>query len=124
VTDFWICRRRALDVRQLYKKHGIHRFTKGFNMRAFIAFFCGIAPDMPGLAAACGAKGVPKGATYLHSLSWLVATVVSGLVYWVSFKIVPFEVSPSQEMYMDGVESSEGEAENISGEVEKKQFDK
>ncbi|CAD0042290.1 unnamed protein product [Aureobasidium pullulans] len=104
ITDFWICRRRSLDVRALYKKHDVHHFTAGFNIRAFIAFFCGIAPNMPGLAAACGASGVPNGARYLYSLSWLVSTLVAGLVYWVSFKIKPFEISPSQEMYMDGVE--------------------
>ncbi|THX54945.1 hypothetical protein D6D02_08176 [Aureobasidium pullulans] len=104
ITDFWICRRRSLDVRALYKKHDVHHFTAGFNIRAFIAFFCGIAPNMPGLAAACGASGVPNGARYLYSLSWLVSTLVAGLVYWISFKIKPFEISPSQEMYMDGVE--------------------
>jgi NCS1 family nucleobase:cation symporter-1 len=123
VTDFWICRRRALDVRQLYKVHGVHSFTKGFNIRAFIAFVCGVAPDLPGLAAACGAAGIPNGAKYLYSLSWLVATVISGFVYWVSFKIVPFEISPSQEMYMDGIQGVEEEAEKVSGEVTKKQFD-
>lgn len=123
ITDFWICRRGALDVRQLYKKHGIHRFTKGINVRAFVAFVAGIAPDLPGLAAACGASGVPKAASYLYSLSWLVATIVSGLVYWLSFKVVAFEVSPAQEMYMDGVEGVEAETTSASIEFVKKDFD-
>lgn len=123
VTDFWICRRRALDIRQLYKKHGVHSFSKGFNIRAFIAFICGIVPDLPGLAHACGQTGIPKGAIYLYSLSWLVATVVSSFVYWVSFKIVPFEVSPTQEMYMDGFDASETDVVEVPETGEKKQFE-
>lgn len=123
VTDFWICRRRALDVRALYKKHGVHHFTAGFNIRAFIAFVCGIAPNMPGLAAACGAKGVPNGAKHLYSLSWLVSTLVAGTVYWLSYKIQPFEVSPSQEMFMDGVDSSEAEVTKVQAEMNKKELE-
>lgn len=123
MTDFWICRGRALDVRQLYKKHGVHCFTKGVNIRAFVAFLCGVAPDLPGLAAACGAKGIPNGAKYLYSLSWLVAIVVSGFVYWVLWKLFPFEISPSQEMYMEGVEGTEEDATSESVKVHKKDFD-
>ncbi|KAL1301565.1 hypothetical protein AAFC00_005802 [Neodothiora populina] len=124
VTDFWICRRRSLDVRELYKKHSVHSFTKGFNFRAFVAFFCGIAPDLPGLAAACGAKGVPVGAKDLYSLSWLVAIIISGAVYWALWKIFPFEVSPSSDMYVDGIEDrSDDGVTKIPHEVSKKDFD-
>lgn len=92
-------------MRELYQKHGVHRFSAGFNTRAFIAFFCGIAPNMPGLAAACGAKSIPKGAIYLYSQSWLVSTVISGLVYWALYAVMPFEVSPTKELYVEGVGS-------------------
>lgn len=84
---------------------------------------------MPGLAAACGAKGVPKGAIYLYSLSWVVATLISGSVYWALSKLFPFEVSPSQEMYMDGIDGIDGkessleEVTQVSGKAEKKEFD-
>lgn len=111
-----------MDVRQLYKVHGVHSYTKGINIRAFIAFMCGIAPDLPGLAAACGAKHVPNGAKYLYSLSWLVAILVSSLVYWISFKIVPFAISPSQEIYMDIDSGVEVRVEQVTEEMEKKQF--
>lgn len=64
---------------------------------------------MPGLAAACGASGVPKGATYLYSLSWLVSTLVAGFVYWVSFKLVPFPVDEKQELVIEGGEVASSE---------------
>ncbi|KAK8195721.1 NCS1 nucleoside transporter [Phyllosticta capitalensis] len=109
ITDFWICRQRRLSLSSLYDPHGIHRYLSGVNWRAIIAFICGIVPNMPGLAAACGASGVPKGATYLYSLSWLVSTLVAGFVYWMSFKLVPFPVDEKQELVIEGGEVASSE---------------
>jgi NCS1 family nucleobase:cation symporter-1 len=106
IVDFWICRRRSLRIGSLYEMHGTHYFTAGFNLRAFLAFICGIVPNMPGLAAVCGQAGIPKGATYLYSLSWLVSILVSGSVYWVLFQIKPFKVDEEEEKFaIDGVEA-------------------
>lgn len=104
--------------------HGVHRYTHGVNIRAFVAFICGIAPDLPGLAAACGAKGIPKGASYLYSLSWLVAIVISGLVYWLLSQVFPMEISPTLEMYMDGADGTDATEEGTAEvEMNKKAFD-
>ncbi|OJJ36273.1 hypothetical protein ASPWEDRAFT_151547 [Aspergillus wentii DTO 134E9] len=104
IVDYWICRRRRLRIQSLYNAHGTHSFTHGVNMRAIIAFILGIAPNLPGLAAACGQSGVPKGVQYLYSLSWLVSILVSGSVYWVLFRIWPFEV---EDDVIEGVEAVE-----------------
>lgn len=61
---------------------------------------------MPGLAAVCGQTGVPKGARYLYSLSWLVGILVSSVVYWVLFKINPFPVDEQEIEILEGVEHS------------------
>ena len=64
---------------------------------------------MPGLAAACGAVGIPKGAMYVYSLSWLVSTVVGGFSYWACWKIWPCEVDDSREqLYVEGLPDTEG----------------
>lgn len=103
VVDYWGCRRRRLSVRALYKMHGTHKYSKGVNFRAVVAFVCGIAPNMPGLAAVTGQKGVPTGARYLYSLSWLVSIVISGVVYWVLFLVWPFEVD-ERALVLEGIE--------------------
>ncbi|TQN64813.1 Uracil permease, partial [Colletotrichum shisoi] len=77
ICDFWICRKRQVHVSSLYDPRGIHYHTLGVNPRAVVAFILAIVPNMPGLAAACGAKGVPKGAVYWYSLSWLVSTLIA-----------------------------------------------
>lgn len=103
ICDYWICRAQYLKVSALYEGRGTHRYTLGVNPRAVVAFFCGITPNLPGLAAACGANGVPKGATYLYSLSWTVSTLVAGLTYWVSWKAWPFSVDETEDtIYIEG----------------------
>lgn len=76
----------------------------GINPRAIIAFIFGIVPNMPGLAAVCGAKGVPKGAVYLYSLSWLVSTLVSASTYWLCWKVWPFPIDEKHEAFIEGQE--------------------
>jgi NCS1 family nucleobase:cation symporter-1 len=113
VVDYWVCRGRRLRLRSLYEAHGTHYFTKGVNLRALAAFVCGIAPNMPGLAAVTGQKGVPVGATYLYSQSWLVSTVVAGCVYWGLFLVWPFEVDDKVITGIEGIEGIERVEEGI-----------
>jgi NCS1 family nucleobase:cation symporter-1 len=113
VVDYWVCRGRRLRLRSLYEAHGTHYFTKGVNFRALAAFVCGVVPNMPGLAAVTGQKGVPVGATYLYSQSWLVSTVVAGCVYYALFLVWPFEVDEKMITVIEGVEGVEGVEEGI-----------
>lgn len=89
IIDYYILRDRYLDIPGLYRLKGPYYFFKGFNIPAFIAFFCGIAPNLPGLAAACGAMGIPTGAIYLYSVSYVTGVVVSGVIYYGLCKFVP-----------------------------------
>lgn len=91
MSDFWILRNRHLNLSSLYRHPDIYSFFHGFNIRAFVAFVCGIAPNLAGLAKATGNKDVPKGATYVYSLSWLVGTIVAFVMYTIAGKIWPME---------------------------------
>ncbi|KAI7774504.1 NCS1 nucleoside transporter [Diaporthe eres] len=121
VCDYWICRARSLRVSSLYDPKGTHYYTMGINPRAVIAFIFGIVPNMPGLAVACGAKGVPKGAVYLYSLSWLVSILVSGSTYWLCWKVWPFPVEQKNEAYIEGQEPQET-VPNIQGNDHKELY--
>ena len=120
VVDYWVCRGRRLRLRSLYEAHGTHYFTKGVNIRAMIAFVCGIAPNLPGLAAVTGQDGVPKGASYLYSCSWLVSIVVSGVVYYLLFLVWPFEVE-EKVIVLEGMEEGDRDVRVEEGVVPKKE---
>ena len=48
-VDFFLVKRQKLDIYELYRPDGIYRFTKGWNWRSYIALFCAIAPNLPGM---------------------------------------------------------------------------
>lgn len=128
MVDFWIIRARALSLRTLYSasKADTHWFVGGYNWRAGVAWVCGIAPDLPGLAKACNPNlSVPNGAVYLYSQSWLVSVCVSAGVYWVLHKIAPMPIDPKDEPFLVGVgKDGEAEAESEKEKADvKKAFD-
>jgi NCS1 family nucleobase:cation symporter-1 len=106
MADFWVLRGRHLCLEALYKHPDIYSYWNGFNLRAFVAFGAGIAPNLAGLAKATGQDSVPKGASYVYSLSWLVGTVISFLVYWGFGKAFPME----DRLDADVLEGLEGDA--------------
>ncbi|KAI9738864.1 MAG: hypothetical protein M1834_008371 [Cirrosporium novae-zelandiae] len=114
MVDYWILRQRFLNIPSLYRHPDLYSFFHGLNPRAFIAFVCGITPNLPGLANATGQSGVPTGAIYLYSLSWLIGTVIASTVYYVLGRVWPMDVGKGEGGdEIVGV----GEAELWKGEV-------
>ena len=103
MSDFWVLRARHLNLASLYHHPNIYSFFHGFNVRAFGAFICGIAPNLAGLAKAVGNKHVPKRAIYVYSLSWVVGTLVAFVVYTIAGKVWPMEEKFEEGHLMEGL---------------------
>lgn len=106
MSDFWVLRKRHLNLTSLYRHPDIYSFFHGFNVRAFAAFLLGIAPNLAGLARATGNLSVPKGATYVYSLSWLIGTTVAFIVYTILGKMWPMDDKIDEGQAMDAVDGS------------------
>ncbi len=136
-TDYYVLRDRKLNLPGLYKADGPYRFYHGFNIPCFIAFLCGILPNLPGLSWVCGNKSVPKGAIYLYSISYVTGITIGSLVYYLICKYFPslwnanlanFEEDPGNtfvpnaEELVDGIElrSSELGSSEVSLRVNEK----
>jgi NCS1 family nucleobase:cation symporter-1 len=104
MSDFWILRNRHLNLASLYRHSDIYSFFYGFNIRAFAAFACGIAPNLAGLAKVTGNNRVPKRATYVYSLSWLIGTIVAFVIYTLLGKIWLMEDKFGDGQVMDGMD--------------------
>ena len=50
-VDFFVVKRKRLDIYELYRPEGIYYFTYGWNWRAYIALACGVGPNLPGMIA-------------------------------------------------------------------------
>jgi nucleobase:cation symporter-1, NCS1 family len=71
IVDYWIVRRRQLDLAELYKLDGRYSYSGGWNGRAIAAVFIGVIPIVPGFLKAATTKdfaGVFSNPTFVESL--------------------------------------------------------
>lgn len=97
IVDYFIVRRRRLDVEALYDARGEYSFGgSGFNWRALVAVVVGIIPNVPGFLsqASGGAVGTSDFLADLYTYAWFVSLLVSGLVYWVLNRLSPLPGGP------------------------------
>jgi len=84
IADYFIKRRRTLDVDGLYAADGPYTFTRGFNLRAIIIFVVSVAPNLPGFLAAAGAvdkAAIPQVFHDLYTFAWFVGVLLSFILY-------------------------------------------
>lgn len=90
ISDYYFVRKGYLEVRNLYsgKKTGPYYYAYGVHWRAYLAYICGIAPNLPGFIGAIGKK-VPIGATYIFNLNFFVGFITSAFIYWLLAHFFP-----------------------------------
>ncbi|KAI4760211.1 uridine permease-like protein Fui1 [Aureobasidium sp. EXF-3400] len=137
-ADYWLIKRRHIDVPALYDPHGRYRYHYGVNWQGLAAFLVAVCPNLPGLANSINATSISAGAKHLYSFDWLYGFVSSIFVYTVLSKIFPtkealiprsiysLEVVEGKEMSSD--RDIEGESDGIfekkGGNVEAVDFGK
>jgi nucleobase:cation symporter-1, NCS1 family len=47
-TDYWLVKKRKIDVPSLYRRHARYRYNHGANWRAAVAFLISVVPNTPG----------------------------------------------------------------------------
>jgi len=88
IADYFIVRRGALVVNDLYKRHGTYEYSRGFNGVAIGALALGVAPSLPGFIAAL--RGVPETGVFgtIYNWAWFVGFLLSAFVYVLGMRIV------------------------------------
>jgi len=84
IADYWIVRKKALDVPDLYRVHG--RYA-GVNWVAMLALVLGVAPNVAGfLGAVKVLKGEPTMWDAIYPYAWFTGFIVAGGVYLVGMR--------------------------------------
>jgi NCS1 family nucleobase:cation symporter-1 len=78
IADYWLVRRRQLDLADLYRPGGRYGGTKPV---AVIALLAGVAPNVPGFLHAAGLATVPAFFNTLYVYAWFSGFLVGALVY-------------------------------------------
>ncbi|MDP8214475.1 MAG: NCS1 family nucleobase:cation symporter-1 [Candidatus Euphemobacter frigidus] len=93
IADFYIVRRRKLNLAGLYQEDGPYKFTAGFNWVGIIAFILGVLPNIPGflteIAPQTFAHIVPVFWKTFYLYAWFSSFFISLAVYavWMSAKL-------------------------------------
>src|SRR5918994_847804 len=88
IVDYWIVRKRQLDLAELYKMDGSYSYSGGWNWRAIAAVLVSVALVLPGFLKAATTAGLNGGPfpnpTFIESLynyGLFLTFTVSALVY-------------------------------------------
>ena len=78
LADYYVIRKKNLQIAELYKTNGSFRYMSGFNPAAMISLFAGVGIALIGFF-------VPA-LEALYNLSWFSGFIVAFLLYWVLMK--------------------------------------
>jgi NCS1 family nucleobase:cation symporter-1 len=89
IADYWIIKRRRVDVPALYQPKGRYAYAYGTNWRAVVAMLCSIGPTLPSLVHNVNASINIGGAEYIADLVWYYGFFSAFIVYIVLSKAFP-----------------------------------
>jgi nucleobase:cation symporter-1, NCS1 family len=84
IADYFVYRRRKLNVTALYQAEGEYRFTNGFSIVALISLVLGALPSLPGFLLnlkLLNAGSVPPLLAHLYNYAWFIGFAVAFTVY-------------------------------------------
>jgi len=84
ICDYFVLRRRELNVNDLYLRGGDYEYSKGFNWNAVAALVVGAAVALTGLVA--------PAVRFLYDYSWFVGFGVSFITYYALMRAEPARV--------------------------------
>jgi NCS1 family nucleobase:cation symporter-1 len=90
IADYFVYRRRKLNLAGLYDEHGEYLFTHGFSLVAIIALAVGALPSVPGFLVQVHAlkpESLPPFLTHLYDYAWFVGFAVAFVVYLIGRRL-------------------------------------
>lgn len=96
IADYFLVRKKQLDLVGLYRKEGPYWYGSGFNPAALVALALGILPNLPGFLGTIKVMEVGAFWMKLYSYAWFVGFGISFAVYavWMLVLTPPKPTSP------------------------------
>ena len=97
IADYFVLRKRRLEVIELYKERGQYRFTNGFSIVSLVVLALSVLPNLPGFLAAIGVLDKEKLAPIfltLYSYAWFIGFATAFVLYLLGKKFVSESPEP------------------------------
>ncbi|RVX71924.1 hypothetical protein B0A52_04323 [Exophiala mesophila] len=115
--DFWVVHQRKYDTVELYKPHGIYRYTGGVNWRAIVAFLSGVAPSLPGFINGINNNIDVGVGIHPYQFGWLLGFTGTAAVYTFLSLVFPArETFIERAVRPDEIFAQRGEIMGVSPE--------
>lgn len=89
LADYYLLRKRELNVVELFKSNGIYSGSNGWNWAGVLALIIGILPNLPGFLAGVGlTDGVSDFFAMIYTYAWFVGLFVAGIAYLILASIM------------------------------------
>jgi len=92
IADYFVYRRKTLNLSALYDPQGEYRFTNGFSVAALAALIVAVLPALPGFFAQVhliDGTGLSPFLISLYNYAWFVGFGLAFAVYLIVRKIAP-----------------------------------
>ena len=89
IADYYLIRRRRLDLVGLYRRDGPYWYRGGWNPCALVALAAGIGPCLPGFAAAAGLASVAPIWMRMYDYAWFVSFSAAFVTYAAQMRLRP-----------------------------------
>lgn len=92
IADYFIYRRRQLDVAALYTRGGAYEYASGFSWVAIASLVAGALPSLTGFLAhikAIDGKSLPPFLLHLYDYAWFVGFGIAFVLYLALRKVAP-----------------------------------
>lgn len=106
IADYWVVKKRKIDVPALYQPKGRYAYYHGFNWRAIVALIASIGPTMPSLVNNINGNVDIGGSIYLADMNWYYGFFSAFLVYIVANWLAPANESLLSREEMDALDVS------------------
>jgi nucleobase:cation symporter-1, NCS1 family len=92
IADYFVCRKKKLNVSALYQSYGEYTFKNGFSLIALISLVLGAAPSLPGFLVnvkILDANNVPIFLAQFYNYAWFIGFAVAFAFYLLGKKLFP-----------------------------------
>ncbi|KAI5055891.1 hypothetical protein GOP47_0029412 [Adiantum capillus-veneris] len=108
VVDYYIVRHCVLDIDALYYPNTVplYWYSKGYNLKAVVAFFVGFLPNVLGFLYSAGVLShVPFIFRALYEVSWFSSFFLGALSFWVFSVVFKARCNPIKAEFYGGASS-------------------
>ncbi|MEP2776085.1 MAG: NCS1 family nucleobase:cation symporter-1 [Luteolibacter sp.] len=93
IADYFVFRKKHLEVKELYRAEGIYRYSGGFSIGGLGALALAVLPNLPGFLGQIGAAEVPGFFTAIYPQAWFTGFALAFGLYLLFRKISPVPVT-------------------------------